>query len=303
VPSAKEPLADRILSFAGTDDPGRLDEKFLAFRRILMLGIAADLWYAHGSEWDPVWMSPTFFGLPYWTLPATFSVCCIAAWLRRPARAAVVLGAVVVAIKFAWQFPMNANHDFLEFVSILFLVLCNPVLPEEKRLVLAALRWVVLIVLFSAGLQKVLYGYYFGGEFLAMAVAVDPRFGGLFALLVPGDELVRLTSLQIAPSAGPYRVDSPLFVLASNLTYLAELALPILLVIRRTRPLAVAATIAFIVLIELGPRELFFGAIMINLTLLFAHGDLNRKVLPAFVFLYLLLIAMIYGVVPSLPFS
>ena len=53
--------------------------------------------------------------------------------------------------------------------------------------------------------------------------------------------------------------------------------LPIALVVRRTRTLALAASILFVLCVEVIARELVFGVLFVNGLLLFAPGNVYRK--------------------------
>jgi hypothetical protein len=156
-------------------------------------------------------------------------------------------------------------------------------------------------VLFWAGLQKILYGYYFGGEFLSYAISQEARFAHIFGALIPSDELIRLQSYgRPAPlDAGPYRAESWALVLASNATYAMEILVAIGLVVRQLRPLALCAAFALIVAIEVAAREVLFGALFLGLISLFAKRALNWKLLPMFVGLYAYLLAAGLGIFPT----
>jgi hypothetical protein len=69
---------------------------------------------------------------------------------------------------------------------------------------------------------------------------------------------------------GPYRVQNARFILMSNAVWIAEIVLPIGLVVRRTRTAAVVAALMFVVALQLGAREMGFAILFTNLLLLFA---------------------------------
>ena len=105
----------------------------------------------------------------------------------------------------------------------------------ERRLLLRAVRWTVVVVLFYSGLQKLIYGYYFHGQFLAYSLWRDSYRVGLQALLSP-EELLRFTSYDRGVGSGPYLVSSPLFLALSNSIYLVELSHPSLVQSATRRP-------------------------------------------------------------------
>jgi hypothetical protein len=82
-------------------------------------------------------------------------------------------------------------------------------------------------------------------------------------------------------------VDTPALIAVSNATWVGELVLPALLLWPRTRAVAVVATIALFVAIELAAREVFFGGMMVGMVLLFTRADSTARALPAIGLVYL----------------
>lgn len=195
----------------------------------------------------------------------------------------------------------TANHVFLEGVMFAFLALCRVEDRAESELLLGTLRWTIAIFFFWTGAQKLIYGYYFDGQYLLYMAAVSERFELVFRPLIPAEDLDRLqafngpprTEIKSTPvvGAGPYRTDSVLFVALSNAVYLFEMGAGILLLVPRIRAWVAVAAVGFVLAIEAGARELTFGALMINLLLLFTDGPWIRRLLPAFAvgYAYLLL--------------
>jgi hypothetical protein len=92
----------------------------------------------------------------------------------------------------------------------------------------------VVVVLVSSGLQKLVNGYWFRGQFLAWSLWRD-SFRLALAPLLPADELARLVALGASPGEGPYFLRSPFMLGASNAVWFGEIALGLLLVPRVTR--------------------------------------------------------------------
>jgi len=163
-------------------------------------------------------------------------------------------------LQLALTFPQTANHFWLELLAVALLCLVRRDDPAGEALALRALRAVTLVVLFHTGLQKLLYGHFLHGDFLAYMIGRGDRFATAFRVLLPEAEIARLASYDPRlDGAGPYRVTLPLFVAASNLVWIAEMLLPVGLVFRRTRPFAAAAAIALVLAIQLGAREISFA--------------------------------------------
>ena len=76
-----------------------------------------------------------------------------------------------------------------------------------------------------------------------------------------------------------------------------------LLLVPRTRVLAAIASIGFVIMIELGARELTFGALMVNLLLLFLPGRWIKRLFPAFLLFYLYLAAHKLGLAPMFAYA
>ena len=105
--------------------------------------------------------------------------------------------------------------------------------------------------------------------------------------LVPDAELDRLLSLGLDYGAGPFRVQSWLFIVASNISWIAEIVLPAMLLYRPTRRLGVVGAVLFIFAIQSGARELYFGGLMVGFILLYWPGGALRRAYPLFLIAYL----------------
>ena len=233
--------------------------------------------------------------IPYAAAVGVAALGCAPRFTRRvmPVAAGLVIAQLIGRILAGAD---TANHVFLEAVFLTFFAICSVEDDEESILLLQCVRWTVAIFFFYTGLQKVLYGYYFDGQFLAFMAATSDHFKFVFQHAIPAEELARLEAFN-APSptagsyraivgAGPYTIDSPLFMLLSNSVYVFEMAAAMLLMVPKRRAFAALAAIAFVVAIEAGARELSFGALMINLLLIFTDGPWIRRLLPLFAVFY-----------------
>ena len=70
------------------------------------------------------------------------------------------------------EFPNTPNHRLIEIVVLGLACLCDARNSEERILYFSFVRAFALLVLFYAGLQKVLLGTYFSGQYLAYKLAV-----------------------------------------------------------------------------------------------------------------------------------
>lgn len=285
--------SSRWLSWADDDAPAPEPARREALRVFLLVAALVEVGLTNLLD-DPR-RGPLNLIFPLLLL-AFLGLCVSPAW-RRTATAAAAL--TMLAIN-AWRLPATPNHYLITAVALFFLALTDTRQAEEQRLGLNAMRWLIVIVLVVSGLQKLSYGTYFRAEFLTFDLAINRHFAGPFALLMPAEELSRMRGLGAGlPGDGPYRTSWLPLVLLSNVTYVFEIAVPWLLLCRRTRPAALAATILFLVAVESAAREIFFGAIAVNLLLLFSRRNWNRRLLPLFLALYALLILVRLGLAPG----
>ena len=213
-----------------------------------------------------------------------FVVAGVSLWATRAA-------AVLVVAQIALTMPFTANHVFLELLCLALLAFLDESKADEDELLLQAMRWLTAVFFFYAGLQKVLYGRYFDGQFLAFMAATQDRFADFFRYFMSDEAFVQLRAHELPKlGAGPYRVDSLLFLAISNSVYIFEMVAGILLLVRKARPFTALAIIAFVIVIEIAAREIVFGALMVNLALLFIPGRWNQWLFGLFVGFYLFLI-------------
>ena len=88
----------------------------------------------------------------------------------------------------------------------------------------------------------------------------------------------------------------------SNSIYVAEMALATLLALRPTRRVAVVAVSVFIILTEVVAREFLFGALFLNLILMFVRTDLNQRMIKLFAASLACLMLIRIGLLPEITF-
>lgn len=280
-------FGQRFLGWAGTDESDVASSKLRSIRRLLLLTVACEAWYV--LRYIPYSSRPGAYGL----VAAALFACAVAGWQDRWARPAMAGAGMLLFGVVLSAFPENANHQFLALLLLSILLLVGSHENEQERALdteaaIQSMRWIALLGLAWAGVMKLYYGYWFEGEFLAYRVAGDPGFTATLGRIVPAAELERLLALGTDIGAGPFRPDAPLLVAVSNLTWIAELALPVALLWERTRPPALVATVLLMLAIEAGAREVFFGGMMIGLLLLFARRDRVATALPWIATAYIL---------------
>lgn len=259
------------------------------------------LMHAAGRSILEFQLNPTAYFSPLEKLSSALIIACFfggllpgyAKWMTK-------IVAVLVGLQIFLTLPFTANHIFLEFVCLALLALLDESEEHEGELLLQALRWFTISFFFYSGLQKVLYGRYFDGQFLGYMItgyvenfrAAD-RFANFLRFFMPAAEFDRLRALGPEPKIGdgPFSVNSTLFMILTNSVYVFEMLAPIFLLIKKARPVAVLLSIGFVLAIEAGARELVFGALMINLLLIFFDGAWNKRLFPLFAIMYAYLIA------------
>ncbi len=239
-------------------------------------------------------------GLPY-SLHLATSLLLLAAFLLclKPAysRVGICLSTASLSIMIGYHFPFNHNHLYLEFLCLVLLALLSIREPEPRQLLLASLKYVMLVTLFYTGLQKCFYGTYNEAEYLGYTIAQKSRFTDLFTFLLPSQEVSRLTSLnpQLL-GAGPFSVSYFPVVALSNLVYILEMGLPFLLIPARTRLGAALFSMLFISALQLGAREVFFAGLFVMLGSLYLESRRMVRSIYAFV-------ALIYLAWPVVHFA
>lgn len=289
--TSDQSFTDRLLGLAGTAEPDVREGKIVWFRRFLLMHLAVQAWFTlsvKGYSMEDL----VFAGF----LSLTFLAGLNKRWNAQAGDAALV----VVLVQVLFDLPFTANHHYLELCLLLVLSLFSGQREDESDLALKGLRWLTAIALFQTGLQKLLYGYYFNGSMFVFMASVQSRFADFFGRFMAEDELLRIQSYgwPAQTGAGPYLVASLAIVVMANATWILEMLLPVGLMTDRFRRVALWLAVAMIIVIEIAAREVFLGALFINLLLLFSRGNLNRKLFPAFLLLYAALGAVAAGWLP-----
>ncbi len=286
---------DRV--FALLDDAdARVDQtpRARAFELILILVVGTEYWLRAMPKWGQ--LDPAY----HWHL-AIASSCCLLA-LHVPWRRAALAILAVSHAGLVWrEFPSAGNHAYLEALFCALAAFLRTADPAEARLLVRAVRGMVVCIFFYSGLQKLAYGYWVQGQYLAYSLDTAGFRPVLRALLAPA-EFARLAALRGEVGDGPYRVMSWPLLAVSNGTWVVEMALAPLLVWPRTRAVAAAVGGVFLVGVELGAREVFFGLTFLNATLCFLPVGLHRRLVPIVALVLAALALSRVGVLPEAVF-
>lgn len=292
-----ERLAERILSLTAVDDhPYRVSKLRAAFIVVslhISIRLILALHFAHAPR--------ALLALP--------AIGFALGLRRRWQRPIAALLALIECVRFTLAWPDVSNHYLIECLCVVIFAAVDLERDEERELGLQLLGWLCVVVLFFSGLQKVLHGCYFRGQYLAYMVATTDRFRDFFAPILSAADLRHLRSLAgaadhvqfhlghaVGPLPGPYRVHSLLFVALSNAVWIGELSLALALLSRRLRPIAVPLVLLLMVGILASSHEVFFDTLFANLLLLFARRDWNRKLLPITLAAYGIYLLVGFGV-------
>ena len=286
--------AGRFFSWLGGGDAAVRLAQVVAFERIVVLVIGAEYWCRGLARWNDL-------SAAYVASLGAATLLCLVALLTRWRRPALFVLAAVHAFVVWREFPAAGNHAYLEVMLCLLGAFLDPADDAERTLYVAAARWLAVVILFWSGVQKLVHGYYFHAEYFAFSLWIE-SFRTVFRWLLPAEEYARLTAFTGAPGDGPYFVRGPLVVAIANLTWIAEMALPLALLVRRTRALAVVAAVALICAIEAAAREVFFGLLYVNLILLHLENDAHRRLVVPVVVVVACLVAVRAGWLPTVVF-
>jgi hypothetical protein len=289
------PFYAKILGLAGgihDADPSQAPERELQVRGLqlfLLLHVTARAWLTalSADDFDQEYLIP---------LALVASCALLLGLFKGWTRSATGLAAIAWTARFYFRWPQSSNHFYLEWICLAFVWLLAARGDDNRKLLLQAVRFVVVIAIFYTGAQKVMYGSYFQGQFLAWEIATKENFAVFFQPFLRAEEFSRLRHIHPERlGAGPFVVNSPIFLAMSNSVYLCEMLAPLLLLLRRTRVLATSGFLLFMLAVEAGAFELLFGLLMLNLLLIFFPRAINYRALPAVAACYLALFVARYA--------
>jgi len=255
-------MVDRFLTFMSIDDRDTHGSKLSTFHLILLLTIAV-----HQVT------------TARWIQAGIILACSLVGLKERYRRGATAVVLIVLLVRHVSTFPLVSNHSYLEFILISLFCWIDSSRAEEKELFLQACRWLTVIIFLDSGVQKLWYGEYFDGRYLAYMAAFSPKTRMAFELLIQPEDLTRLVSYERQAGSGPFLIDSVIFKIVSNGAWIS---------------------IFTMFGIEFLAREFIFGVLMVSMLFLFCRRDVNRRLLPVYVVFLGYLVAVKLGWVPWL---
>jgi len=157
-----------------------------------------------------------------WIQAGIILLCALVGLKERYRRWATVVVLIVLLVRHVTTFPVVSNHSYLEFILISLYCWIDSSRAEEKELFLQTCRWLTVIIFFYSGVQKLWYGEYFDGRFLAYLAAMADRTRTGFEFFIPPEEFSRLATYAVQAGSGPFLIDSTLFRLLSNSAWISE---------------------------------------------------------------------------------
>jgi hypothetical protein len=289
-------IRDRIFSLMDQDEDSNTRRlKIYAYQTIFLVLLVSENWSVALLYWEE-------WGAAHKLVVYVSSALALAS-LRIRWRKNVFIGLAFLQLFMHWEsFPLTGNHKYLQTIICGLLAILDPESDDEAQLFHRAACWLLFLVLFYSGLQKLVHGYYFEGQFLAFSLwrRTFLPFHQFMQVILPAEEFTRLASYGRAPGAGPYLVSNPVFLFVSNSVYIGEIGLALMLLVRRTRRFAIVGIFGLVFAIEAVARELYFGQLFFATVLLYARADVIRKIVPWVFGVNLFLILMRLGIIPLL---
>lgn len=280
------------LSSLGREDASPLLLRALAW--VLLLHVVSEQWFhAASSAWDQVEFRIITWGATL--LAGVFLV------VRRRGPVFAALAALLLWY-IALRFPRAGNHVYLEFFLAALLATFPTDSKRESDFTLGMVRWMVVLVFFWSGVQKLFRGLYLDGSFLSYQIGMRSTFQDLFGFLLSDAEMARILGLGLEVGAGPFASSDPRLLFLSNASWMLELSIPFLLLFRRTRRWGLGLLLVTVVLIEAAAREFYFGVLYTAAAFLFVDRPWPRWVVPAVAVVYLSFVLVGHGIVPGMEF-
>ncbi len=136
--------------------------------------------------------------------------------------------AVLGAVQCALVFPQTATHLYLGVVVSLLLCLLDPSDPRDAQQLRRSAIALPLIVFAWSGALKAIHGYWFSGQLLAWTIVARDDVARVARPLLDDATAAQLASLKRdVEGSGPFRLGG-VWVLVSNLVWVAELFAPLL---------------------------------------------------------------------------
>jgi hypothetical protein len=160
----------------------------------------------------------------------------------------------------ALVFPEVPNHGYVLGLALLAIALFRADLPDERLVLATGYRYLVGIVFFWSGVQKLWSGTWSQAQFLIYEIGHSARFGQVFAWFTNRSE-------QRAYRMGGPFLGHGLLVWASNFVWIAEIAIGIGLLLSREvmKKRFAWAALLLLVAVEFVARESVFGLLVVGL--------------------------------------
>lgn len=170
------------------------------------------------------------------------------------------VGLILFALTSLWKvgvsFPLTPNHSFMIAFGLFACLWAH--FSKSNYLVkpMQLVRWLGFSMLFGAGAQKLLHAEYWNGAYLAVRLASEEPRWYYLGRIVSGEELAQLTDPEFN---GPYVLTTSTALAISRFIPLAEIALAVGMLLKRSRDVAVGLGIFFIIGLQMLAGEVTFA--------------------------------------------
>jgi hypothetical protein len=220
-----------------------------------------------------------------------FSALALRTWRTGPSRNQQIVASALALLGLYFVFPDRLVNHWAFLLWVLVPVPLLNVGKASEALVLARYwRFLFVGMMFGAGLQKALFGLYDHAEMLIyLTVTLPGMADSWFAWTLPPGLRETLAQHTVGVGAGPYRTESWLPRLLSVGSVGVEMALPLLMLWRRTQLWATAGCIVFLFGIQIDMGIWHFAFQALPFSVLFTDPFKLRRFAP-----YTLLLPLAY---------
>jgi len=197
------------------------------------------------------------------------------------------------------RLPDAPLHSYLAvYIALVVFLLRDD--GAERSLALGSLRWICAIGWIGFGLQKLLHGFYFDGQYLAWQISTNRDSHLLLGNLVDARSLQQLDGFRGAAGTGPYSPYGTLLTVASNAVWALEILVGLGLIYWKSRPTALIVGFGLLLATALCYRDIYQSLLLFNLLLLFASPGYHRGGAALIIFSCVAILAGAMGFVPAL---
>jgi len=181
-----------------------------------------------------------------------------------------------MALRVFSDVALTPNHVWLQLWMALLMTCCGTRSHEGRALLVGCARWLGLLVVIWAGVQKLRFGAYLNAAYGTYLIAYATKVSVWAGLLVSDAELARIQALALA-DAPHFETRAPGLIVAMNAIWIVEIVGPLLVLWSRTRRAGVALLVILFVGAMVVAREWVFASHMLLIVWLFRRMGASRQ--------------------------